>query len=91
MLIDKRQTIIDRSLYAIREIQRNDVFSALTLILSLEQTAIHCGARSLMYLLPKAYVLLLCGYQTESMMVLRHVVELATYVPKVRSVYVMPY
>ena len=91
MLHDKRQTIIDRTLYAIREVERNDVFSALTLICSIEQTAIHCGARPLMYLLPKSYVLLLCGYQRESMMVLRHVVELATYAPKVRSADLSPY
>lgn len=88
MLADKRQTIIDRTIYAIREIESNRTYSALILISSLEQTAYHCGARCLLYLCPKAYLLALCGYDKEAMMVLHQIIELATYARNRRGFYV---
>jgi len=72
---NKQETITNQVNMTINMIAKFDIYSALTIICSMEQTALHCGYKRIKYLLPRAYLLALCGFDREAVHVLRKIID----------------
>lgn len=72
----KQETLLYQGRQAIRQINQGKQYSAMTFICSIEQTALHCGLKKVRYLAPKAYLLVLCGFDLEATMVLQQILKL---------------
>lgn len=78
----KQETIAYQTEQAIRFLNSGQRHSAMTFVCSMEQTAFHCGIKEIKYLAPKAYLLILCGYDFEALKVLHQILEGCSTIPQ---------
>ena len=73
MLYDKRHSIENKAILALKDLKRRDIFNALRVVESIEQTAYHAGAIDVKYLAPKIEFLILCNLHEEAIILLNQV------------------
>lgn len=72
----KEHIVAHQTKQAIKLINEGKIFACLDFLCSIEKNSAHSCCTEIKYLAPKAYLLVLCGYDNEAVRVLRRILEM---------------